>query len=409
MQSDIGLESRLEWLSLETGKRTLLVEDAGDGRYLPTGHLAFVRKGTLMVVPFDLGRLRTTGRAVTAVPRLLHAFNSSMRDMHSGAGQYSVSDSGALIWASGGVVPDSLGDLHWVDRSGRAEQWMAFSRRPASYFRLSRDGRHMAFTANGIEERGIFLHDIQRNRTTRLVPDASSNFVGPCWTADGKHIAFSRWLATYDLWWTLAKGATGARPLAQTGRVLRGGSWTRDGRFLAFVEGGSVQSGVDIKLLRMADRQVLAFADTKAAEMYPEFSPGGRWMAFVSNETGRNEVYLRSFPDGRRTLQITNDGATSPLWSPDGRELFYFDVGFKKLTKVDVSAGETVSVGAPRTLFEFSTEPTTVNRGTYDITPDGQRFLIRKSAPRSPVPTVTELNLERRWFDRLKRLAVPTS
>jgi serine/threonine-protein kinase len=311
MQSDIGLETRLEWLSLETGKRTLLVENAGDGRYLPTGHLAFVRKGTLMAVPFDVERLRTSGRAVTVVPRLMHAFNTPMRDMHSGVGQYSVSDSGALIWVSGGVVPVNDADLHWVDRSGRTERWTAFGTRPLGSFRLSPDGRRMAYVVNSVEERGIFVYDLLRNRATRLTPDRSSFFIGTFWTADGKHVAFTRYQATGDLWWAPAEGTAGPRQLAQTGLTLRGGSSTRDGKFLAFVEGAAVRSGVDIKLLRMADRQVVAFVATKAAEMYPEFSPDGRWMAYVSNETGRNEVYVRSFPDGKRTLQITNDGATS--------------------------------------------------------------------------------------------------
>jgi eukaryotic-like serine/threonine-protein kinase len=415
MQSNIGLENRLEWLSLETGKRTLIVEDAGDGRYLPTGHVVFVRKGTLMAIPFDVARLRTTGRAVTVMPRLLHAFNSPMRDMHSGAGQYSVSESGALIWVSGGVVPDFRMELHWVDRSGRAELWSAFGTRPVNAFRLSPDGSRVAFAAVGLEERGTFVYDIQRNRTTRLTPDASSYFVGPFWSADGKQVAFSRYQGTYDLWWAPADGASEPRLLSRTSPAIRGGSWqrggswTHDGKFLAYVEGESVSAGLDIKVLRMADRQVVAFAATKAAEMYPEFSPDGRWMAYVSNETGRNEVYVRSFPDGRRTLQVTSEGGTSPMWSPDGRELFYYDVGFKTLTKVDISAGETVSLGTPRTLFEFSALATAANRVSYDITPDGQRFLILKSAPARPAPTVTELHLERNWFDRLKRIGTPSS
>jgi serine/threonine-protein kinase len=245
-----------------------------------------------------------------------------------------------------------------------------------------------------------------------LTPDASSYFFGPFWSADGKHVAFSWWQATFDLWWAPADGAAQPRKLSPTAGALqggswhRGGSWTHDGKFLAYVEGENVNAGLDIKVLRMADRQVVAFAATKAAEMYPEFSPDGRWMAYVSNETGRNEVYVRSFPDGRRMLQVTREGATSPMWAPGGRELIYYDVGFKRLSKVDISAGQTVSLGTSRTLFEFSALATTALRGTHDITPDGQRFLFLTSVPQ-PVPAVTELNLERRWFDRLKRLSVP--
>jgi hypothetical protein len=114
----------------------------------------------------------------------------------------------------------------------------------------------------------------------------------------------------------------------------------------------------------------------------------------VSNETGRNEVYVRSFPDGKRTIQITTAGGTAPVWAPAGRELFYFDLAFKKLMKVDIAAGETLSASPPKPLFEFSAAGSSALR-TYDIAPDGRRFLIRKAPDTSPVP-VTELLLERR-------------
>ncbi len=406
MRTDGGIESRLEWLSLETGERKLLVNDGGDGRYLATGHLAFVRKGALMVVPFDLARLQAKGPAVTVVPRLMHAFNTAMRDLNSGAGQYSVSDSGALLWVTGGVVPDYVRPLFWVDRKGQTEPVPGLESWPVNTFSLSADGRRVAFAALGLEKRGVFVYDVQKN-TVIKVAQGQTGFLVPRVSPDGKYVSFSRddeghhqiWLAPID-------GRAKPRRLSVDG-VARATCWTRDGKHLVFVDGESAQSGLDIKLLRVADGHITPFAATKAAEAFPDLSPDGRWMAYVTNETGRNEVYVRSFPDGRRTLQITSDGATAPLWSPAGGELFYFDDAFKKLTKVAVTVGETVSVGRFQVLFEFSSVTAQV-AAPYAVTPDGRRFLIAKPLSRS-FPPVTQLNLERRWFDRVKRIGVPTS
>ncbi|MGE5361664.1 MAG: TolB family protein [Bacteroidales bacterium] len=404
MGTNMGLESRLEWLSLETGQRKMLVEDAADGRYLPTGHLVFVRRGALMVVAFDLARLQTSGPVVTAVPQLMQAFNVMMPDMNSAAGQYSVSASGALLWAKGGMLPDVVSQLYWVDRSGRAESWSAFGTRAVGAVRLSPDGRRAVFATDGLD-RGVWVYDIRRNSATRLTSDSQTWFVAPSWTPDGKRVAFSWWKNGLHMWLTPADGAGKMEQLPRTEFSQRGSSWTRDGRYLAFVDTGG-ETGSDINVLRMADRQVTPFAATKAAEVFPEFSPDGRWLAYVSNESGRNEVYVRSFPDGKRTLPISTEGGTSPLWGPGGRELFYWDVGFKKLTRVDVSAGQTLSAGPPRLLFEFTAAASVMIRN-YDITPDGQRFLIQKTRNASPA-IVTELNLVRRWFDEVKRVSPPT-
>ena len=168
--SQFGVEARIEWLSLETGKRKVLIEDGADARYVSTGHLIFVRRGTLMAAPFSLDRLETTGPAVTVNAGLMQAFNASMADWNSGAGQYSVSESGSLISVSGGIFPEPVADLYWVDRSGRAEKWTAFGTRPVMGIRLSPDGRQLAFTTGGLN-RGVWIYDIQRNTVTRLTSD----------------------------------------------------------------------------------------------------------------------------------------------------------------------------------------------------------------------------------------------
>jgi hypothetical protein len=134
MPSQFGVEARIELLSLETGKRNVLIEDGADARYVPTGHLIFARRGTLAATPFSLDRLENTGPAVTVNAGLMQAFNVLMADMNSGAGQYSVSEFGTLVFAAAGVFPEMVADLCWVDRSGRAEKWTAFGARSVGGF-----------------------------------------------------------------------------------------------------------------------------------------------------------------------------------------------------------------------------------------------------------------------------------
>jgi serine/threonine-protein kinase len=402
MRNPSGLETHIEWLSVETGRRKLLVDDAADGRYVPTGHLVFVRRGALMAVPFDLAAVRTTGSPVTVVPRVMQAFNTFMPDMNSGAGQYSLSETGALIWASGGTLPDNASHLYWIERSGRAQEWTAFGARPVSGLRLSPDGRRLAFNTGGLD-RGVFVYDIERNSTTRLTSDGREWYGMPFWTPDGTRVGFT-WSVSGLLgtWWMPAAAKGKIERLWRADLDQRASGWSRDGRYLALVEGyGPPRSGVDVKVLRMADRRMIPLAASKADEAYPDFSPDSRWLAYVSNETGRNEVYVRSFPDGKRTVQITTAGGTAPAWAPGGRELFYFDLAFKKLLKADIAAGETLSASPPQPLFEFSAAGSSAVR-TYDVTPDGRRFLIRKAPGVSPV-SVTEVLLERQWSDTLKR------
>jgi Tol biopolymer transport system component len=405
MVSPMGNACRLEWLSLDTAKRKVLVEDAADGRYLPTGHLVFVRRGTLMAVPFDLARLAVKGPAVTLVPRLMQALNSQMGG-DSGAGQYSVSESGALIWASGSMYPDRPSQVYWVDRAGRAEPWTALGAKSVGSLRLSPDGRRVAATAMGFD-RGVFVVDIQQETVTRSTPEGAQGwFFPPSWTPDGKRLVFGWWRATYpNIWWTAADGTGNLEPLAASKTDRRASGLSRDGKYLAFIELDD-DAGGDILVMRMSDQHVTPFAATKASELFPEFSPDGRWMVYVSNETTRNEVYLRSFPDGKRTLQLSREGGVSPLWGPDGRELFYWNVGFTKLMRVAISPGQTPSAGTPTLLFEFSGQRNGTLR-TFDVTPDGRRFLIQKAVDPVPVP-VTELKLVRKWFDEVRRLS-PTA
>jgi Tol biopolymer transport system component len=404
MRFQFGMDARVEGLSLETGARKVLIEDGADARYVSSGHLVFVRRGTLMAAPFSPDRLEVTGPAVAVRTGLMQAFNAfQMPDTNSGAGQYAVSESGALLSVSGGIYPEQVADLYWLDRSGRAEKWTAFGTRSVMGIRLSPDGRQLALTTGGVNA-SLSVYDIGRNATSRLTSGGLP--WSPLWTPDGKRLVFS-WGRTGspEMWWTPSNGSGKPERLTTSDADQRASCLTRDGRYLAYVEVGRGTAS-DIHVLRMADRQVTPFAVSKSNEVLPEFSPDGLWIAYASNESGRNEIYARSFPDGKMTLPISSEGGVAPMWSPDGRELFYWNIEFTKLMKVDVAPGRNLSAGTPKPLFEFAAAPS-ANVRNYDITPDGRRFLIREKKE-TVLPPVTELSLVRNWFGELKRLSPAT-
>jgi Tol biopolymer transport system component len=391
--------ARIELLSLETGRQVVLIEDGTDARYTPTGHLLFVRRGTLMAAPFDLDRLEITGPAVTVAAGVMQAFNETDPGNNSGAGQYTVSDSGTLIYASGGIYPDPEIQWDWVDRGGRAEPWTAFGKRPVYRMRLSPDGRNAVFNTAGLHD-DEWIYDIQRDTATKLNSDGRGG--SPTWTPDGKRVAFAWWKAgPGNVWWMPWDGSGEMEQLTKGEFGHMAGSWTQDGKYLALVENNPSTRG-DILVLRMEDRKLIRFAATNASEAYPEFSPDGRWLAYASDESGRFEIYLRPFPGNDRRLTISNQGGQAPLWAPDGRELFYWNNDYTKLMRVDISPGQDLSAGIPKVLFEFAAGHALGIRG-YDITPDGRRFLIRERTKYTPTE-VTQLNLVQNWFEEVKRL-----
>jgi Tol biopolymer transport system component len=227
----------------------------------------------------------------------------------------------------------------------------------------------------------------------------------PAWTPDGKRIAFySNKEGPTNLFWQLADGSGGLEGLTTGpyGKIPK--SWSPDGQLLAFHENNPVTQK-DIWILRLSDRKAEPFLRTPFLEGAPTFSPDGHWLAYVSNESGRPEIYVLPYPGPGGKWQVSTESGTEPAWNRNGRELFYRSG--KKMMAVDVTTQPSFSAGKPRVLFEgeYFVSQFPLMGTAYDVSPDGQRFLMVKETERAT--SVTQINVVLNWFEELKQ-KVPT-
>jgi eukaryotic-like serine/threonine-protein kinase len=387
---------RLALLRLDTGEWHVLFEDAADAKYVRTGHLVFLRQGTLMAVPFDPARLEVIGQPVALVENVMQALGLGYVH-HTGAGQFGISDTGSLIYASGGVPPPPNNSLVWVDQKG-IEQPAADLKFAFFAPRLSPDGRRIAYSTAGPEWQ-VYVYDLDRGTNSRLT-DKGWTFYA-IWTPDGQRLLFSWGKSTADsLFWQPYDGSSQMERLTTSEYGQRPGSWSPDGKTLAFVD-GRPDTGSDIALLDVSSKRVTSFINSQYEEWYPEISSDGRWMAYTSDESNRQEVYIRPFPGPGRKQQVSSEGGSEPLWARNGKQLFYR--WLDQVWVVDVQVDGGLTTGKPRLLFEKPGYSRAYPIRAWDLSLDSQRFLMVKFENRKPTP-VTEMILIQNWFEELKRL-----
>jgi eukaryotic-like serine/threonine-protein kinase len=395
--------------SVRTGERRNLVQLGTQPRYAPSGHLVYAQEGSLMAVPFDPQRLEVTGKAVPVV-------ESVLQYPTTGDAQYNFSATGSLVYVSGGLQA-TQSRLVWISRNG-AEQPLAAPERAYQFPRLSPDGRRVA-VAVAEQESQIWLYDLSRETLTRLTFEGNTN-TNPSWTPDGKRIAFeSNKEGPLNIFWQLADGSGGLERLTTSEYNNVPMSWSQGGQVLAFFENNPT-TGLDIWVLRMGDpstssgpsppagsgqvRKAQPFLRTPFNESVPRFSPDGHWLAYISDESGRFEVYVQPYPGQGGKWQISADGGTEPAWNLNGRELFYRSGD--KMMAVQVTTQPSFSVGKPRLLFQGTYLTTPLTSPNYDVSPDGQRFLMLKASDQTQLAP-TQINVVLNWFEELKQ-KVPT-
>jgi eukaryotic-like serine/threonine-protein kinase len=401
MRTAWDMQPRTAVLNLATRQWRYLLEDGADARYVPTGHLVFLRQGTLMAVLFDLDSLQVTGRPVPIIDNVMQLLNQRENALPIGAGQLNISDSGWLVYALGGIFPDEENSLVWVDQKGAGQPIAPFK---AHFFsaRLSPDGQKIVYTTVG-HERGLWIYDLNRGTAMRLTSGGKTSFA--VWSRDGRQVIFN-WsrFGPCSLYYVPIDGSSPMEPLTSAEYEQRPGSISPDGTLLAFTEDRPVTQQ-DILLLDLRNLRVTPYHSTPANESFPDFSPDGRWLAYASDESGRSEVYVRSFPGPGGKFQISHEGGSVVFWSRDGKQLFYRGGNLKgtQMWSVDIRTDGVFSAGKPRLLFQQQEYVGYIPVRGCDLSSDGQQFLMVKQQDLKPQP-VTEMILVQNWFEELKRL-----
>jgi serine/threonine-protein kinase len=380
-------EKEIDVLRLDSGMRTVAVQAAASGRYVASGHVIYARNDELFAVPFDLNAMRVSGQA----RRLGDTAWKGSEGNH-----YAVSDNGVFVSVAGSASRFER-RLVWVGRDGRVDPLAAPPREYYGNAVISPDGRRAAVDMEGGTV-GIWIFDFARSTLTPVTTGSGSS-QAPRWTADGARLVYrGTRKGLRNLWWKGVDSAAGEERIATGDGVQTPGSWSADGQWLAYNDSDSV-TGFDIWALPSGGEPRVV-ARTPFLEAGPRLSLDGRWLAYTSDESGRTEVRVQSFPLSGGWTQISTSGGTEPVWSRDGRELFYLNGD--AMMAVEIRTSPTFAAGAPRKLFEgrFVRSPNSV--ASYDVSADGQRFL--RVQPMHPDPPTHQIQVTLNWFEELKRL-----
>ena len=388
----------LEVVSLSTGERKVIYRGGSYGRYVPSGHLVFVNAGTLFGVPFDLDRLEVQGSPVP----VLQQVSASPAE---GGAQFDFSATGLLTYLADAGRALSY-PIVAVGRDGASRTiWSE----PGSYGnpRLSPDGQRLALTVLRDDNWDVWVYDLDRTVATRLTFEESVDSE-QIWSPDGEYLIFSSDQNGPDsLYRKRADGSGDVERLTEAEKAQWASSWSRDGRYVAFIE---ADTQYDLWYLDLETRETKEILATQFGEGFPDLSPDGRWMAYASNESGSYEIYVRPFPEGPGKWQVSDSGGSSPRWSKDGRELFWRNNDGIAVADVE-TGGATFRAGKARRLFEgpFQGGLLGVAIGgfqfaDYDVSPDGEWFVMFPDPTKEGRDDHQHITLVTRWFDELARI-----
>jgi len=367
-------------------------------RYVATGHLIYRVRNNLCAVPFSLEKLEVTGEQVPVV---------------EGVRQAAISDSGTLVYIPGGYIAAGPRlTLVWVGRDGKETPISAVPNEYNYPARISPDGTRLALSIVTGENSSIWIWDFFRETMTRLTFDEGEN-AWPLWTPDSKQIVYrsARDHIHYDIKRKAADGAGEVEKLGSLPNLPGPFAWSKDGEMILSWDLTISPLQTDITTFSFeGDHAQKPLLQSKYNEDHPQISRDGRWMAYASNESGQNEVYMRRFPEvNKGRWQVSTSGGNGPLWSPDGRELYYRNGD--SVIAVSVETEPVFKAGKPRELFRGSYYTENVGQAAlpmWDISPDGKRFLMMKeiSSP-STGESPRKINVVVNWFEELKQ-RVPT-
>jgi Tol biopolymer transport system component len=385
--------------SLTTGERKMVLSGGDDARYLPTGHIVYAFENGLFAVPFDLATLSVTGGSVPLISGLL-------RGTLTGAGNYAIGNDGTLVYITG-ENNFAFNELVWVHRDGREEPFAGLQTAQHNNPRISPDGRRLAITISGSGESGeggqdIWVYDLVRPGAPDRLTFHPGFDMRAIWSPDSQRLTYYSSRDGGSLLTRAADGTGTERKILSTnGRQLLPEAMLPD------------ESAVIVRTEFVSDRSLylvtanedpVPLLDSPHDQAFSDLSPDGRWLAYTSDETGSYEIYVRSFPDVDDTrVKITTSGGVEPLWSPDGRELFYLNGN--TAYAVPIEGDTAISVGEPVAIFSGNYYVADAARPNWDIHPDGDRFLMIRNPAPTDLAGGTRIVVVENWLDELKRLA----
>jgi serine/threonine-protein kinase len=391
-------EANIKVMTLPNGTPKTVLKGGSYGRYLSSGHLVYVRNGTVFAIPFDIARLEVHGTPVPVIEGVSYVPTG-------GSAQLDVSVTGLLAYERGAIPTQTI---QWLDASGHTDPLVTT---PGSYTwpRLSPDGTRLLYRLAQGPRTDIWLHDVGRGTDARLTTDGGIHN-SPVWSADGRFVAYQ---AEGGLFWIAADAAGKPRRLIEATNTPFPESFSADGRWLAYSVSNPVSGDLDIWAVPLTGEGEALHAGepkplirTSGNDRNAAFSPDGRWLAYDSSESGVYEVYVRPFPQPTERPEmkwrVSTAGGFNARWSRNGRELFY-SVNNRLMVATytshdDMFVAETPRLWSAREVFAISVMP------TFDLSPDSQRVAVDiPTAPATPPETGHHVTLVLNFFDELRK------
>jgi eukaryotic-like serine/threonine-protein kinase len=383
--------------SLESGDSKRLLQADSNAVYSPTGDLLFVRQGTLLRQSFDVKKLELTGDAIAVAERI---------SVNNNLAAFSVSENGVLTYKTGGSSEVVV--LSWLDRAGKLIETVGA---PGEYrgVDLSPDGKRLAVHRQDGTGGDIWIFESSRGPMSRLTFDASRDNSSPVWSPDGSYIAFSTVQGgKWRMYQKLANGNSNEELLSE--QVINTAPMAWFGKLIV-VRAVNPRTQGDESVFSFHSKQTTPLLNGAFNELVAQVSPDGRWIAYASNETGANEIYVRPFPSGEGQRQLSASGGYAPRWRKDGKELFFLAGNRFKMASVKINAsGSVFNYEPPVELFDTGYINFSHSGGTflpYAVSPDGQKFLIprpeRPDAAGAGDAATTPITVIVNWAATVKR------
>ena len=392
--------------SLSSGERKVVFRGGSDARYASTGHLVYALGPNVLAIPFDLKAQQVHGGPVPILEGIMRSSNGS-----TDAADFALSEMGSLAYIPGtaglGGVSSTQQIVALADRSGKVRP---LELPPQSFVhpRISPDGKYLAVATDETGEATIWIYDLHGGSSLRRLTIGNRNMF-PIWTPDSRYVTFqSDREGDRGIFKQAADGSGSAQRLtkAEQGSQHEPESWNPDGKTLTLDHS---QAGQHVWALSEGDPKPKPLIEVGTSiQKHSAFSPDGHWLAYMSQETGTTQVFVQPFPLTGAKYQISIGGGRAPLWSPDGKQLFYHDTRNNRLVAVDVRTQPSFSFGKPVTFpIEGTIHPQA--QRNYDITPDGKQFVVilPASSQTGGSRSAPQINIVVNWVEELKQ-RVPT-